>query len=169
MTKRERRTVPVGLDPDAASAIRKATVAAGGLGVPGLFYPGLDEAGMAAIWATMVTTVARRCGAAVSPATITKLVTSALSSVAAYTLGSKILTWAALPLVAAFPIAGIPAVAALNASLNALFTYRLGKECARRFSEPTFSARDVLDIGRHLLGLPTIAELAELRDVLRSG
>ena len=161
--------LPADVDPGAVSAIRTATMAAAGLGVPGLFHPGLDQAGMATVWVTMVTTVARRCGADISRATVIKLVTSALSSVAAYTLGSKILTWAALPLLAAFPVAGIPAVVALNSTLNALFTYRLGRECVRRFGRPGFTARDMLDVGRHLLGLPTVAELAELGEVLRGG
>ena len=56
---------------------------------------------------------------ATSPARRSAKVRKALSSVAAYTLGSKILTWAALPLLAAFPLAGIPAVVALNSALNA--------------------------------------------------
>ncbi|MFC7531524.1 hypothetical protein [Actinoplanes sp. GCM10030250] len=167
MTKSAPKLLPAELDPGATSAIRKATLAAAGLGVPGLFHPGIDETGMAAIWTSMVTVVARRSGATVSPATITKLVTSALASVAAYTLGSKILTWLALPLIAAFPVAGVPAVVALNSTLNALFTYRLGRDCAQRFSRPGFTARDALDVGRHLVGLPTVTELADLRDVLR--
>ena len=57
-------------------AIRIAARAAAGLGVPGLFHPGLDEAGMAAIWLTMVTTIAKRCGARLTPATAGKFVTA---------------------------------------------------------------------------------------------
>jgi hypothetical protein len=166
MTKSVQELLPADLDPGTVSAIRKATIAAAGLGVPGLFHPGIDEAGMAAIWTGMVTAIARRSGATVSSAVVAKLVTSALSGVAAYTLGSKVLTWAALPLIAVFPVAGIPAVVALNSTLNALFTYRLGRECARRFSKPGFTARDAVDVARHLLGLPTIAELGELRRML---
>ena len=123
----------------AERAVRSATLAAAGLGLPGLFYPGIDEAGMATIWVTMVTAIAKHCDARVSPATVGKMVTAAVSSVAAYTLGSKILTWAAMPILIAFPVAGIPAAAGVNSALNALFTYRLGKECIIRFSEPAFT------------------------------
>lgn len=152
--------------PTADDAIRTATLAAAGLGVPGLFHPGLDEAGMTAIWLTMVTTVAKRCGANLSSATAGKFVTSALSSVAAYSLGSKILTWAAMPVLLSFPVAGIPAAVAMNSVLNGLFTYRLGRECVTRFSDPRFTARDVVDFGRHLIAFPTFAEVAEIKRVL---
>jgi hypothetical protein len=155
--------------PTAEAAVRTAVMAAAGLGVPGLFHPGLDESGMSAIWLTMVTTVAKRCGATVSSATAGKLVTSALSSVAAYTLGSKILTWAAMPLLASFPVAGIPAVVAMNSALNALFTHRLGRECIRRFSRPEFSGRDIADLGRHLVALPSLTEIADIKRLLTNG
>jgi hypothetical protein len=150
----------------AEAAVRKAVMAAAGLGVPGLFHPGLDETGMSAIWITMVTAVAKRCGATVSPATAGKMVTSAVSSVAAYSLGSKILSWAAMPLLVSFPVAGIPAVVAMNSALNALFTYRLGRECIRRFSRPGFTGTDVLDIGRHLIAVPSMTEIGEIKRLL---
>jgi uncharacterized protein (DUF697 family) len=150
----------------AEKAIRAATLAAAGLGIPGLLHPGIDEAGMAAIWLTMVTAIAKDCNAKISPATAGKMVTAAVSSVAAYTLGSKILTWAAMPVLIAFPVAGIPAAVALNSVLNAVFTYRLGKECVSRFSNPAFTSRDLIDIGRHLAALPNFTEISDIKRIL---
>jgi uncharacterized protein (DUF697 family) len=147
-------------------AIRIATRAAAGLGVPGLFHPGLDEAGMAAIWLTMVITIAKRCGARLTTATAGKFVTAALSSVTAYSLGSKILTWAALAVLIAVPGVALPAAVAMNAALNAAFTYRLGRECVRRFSEPKFSSVDVIDFGRQLVAVPSWAEVADMKRLL---
>jgi uncharacterized protein (DUF697 family) len=119
---------------------------------------------MAAIWLTMVTTIARRSGATLSPAAAGKFVTSALSGVMGYQLGSRILTWAVMsPLVIAFPVGGIPAAAAINAGLNALFTYRLGKECVRRFATANFTAADTRALGRALVGLPSVQEINDLR------
>jgi uncharacterized protein (DUF697 family) len=146
--------------------IRTAVLLAAGLGIPGLFHPGLDETGMGAIWLTMVTSIAKRSGAEISPATAGKFVTSALSSVAAYSLGSKILTWAALPVLAAFPVAGIPAAIGMNAALNALFTFRLGKECVKRFSDPRFTSSDVITLGRLLVSIPSTSEIRDLKRLI---
>jgi hypothetical protein len=95
-------------DGDPGDAIRVAADAATGLGIPGLFDPGLDEAGMGTIWLTMVTMVARRCEARLTPATAAKFVTAALSSVAAYSVGSKILDWAVMGILIAVPGIAVP-------------------------------------------------------------
>jgi uncharacterized protein (DUF697 family) len=143
--------------------IRAACWAAAGLGVPGVLNPGLDEAGIAAIWSTMVLTIAKQSGASVSPATAAKLATSAVSSVAAYTLGSKILSWM---VIFAIPGGGIPAAMAANAGLNALFTFRLGRESMRRFSNPQFTSVDVMQCAKHLIAIPTWAEIREVKQIL---
>ncbi len=124
---------------------------------------------MAAIWLTMVTTIARRCGARLSPATAAKFVTVALSSVAAYSLGSKILTWAAVAMLIAVPGVAIPAAAAMNAALNAAFTYRLGQECVRRFSDTSFTSADVIEFGRRLVMIPSWSELGIIKRLLVGG
>lgn len=75
----------------------------------------------------MVTTIAKWQGAELSPATAAKLVASAVAGVSAYTIGSKILTWAGLLVGSAAPFATWPAAMAFNAALNAVFTYKLGR------------------------------------------
>jgi uncharacterized protein (DUF697 family) len=147
-------------------AIRTAVRAAAGLGVPGLFQPGLDEAGMMTIWTAMVITIAKRQGAELSPATATKLVASAVAGISAYKLGSKILTWTIMLIGSAVPFVTVPAGMAFNVALNALFTYKLGRECTQRFADPTFTKADVLSIGRQLVLMPTLSEIGEIRRLL---
>jgi hypothetical protein len=154
-------------DASSMSAVRTAVKAAAGLGVPGVFAPGLDEAGMAAIWTTMITTIARRRGVGISAVAAGKIVASASASVAAYRMGSRLLTLAMAPLLLVLPIVGVPAAVALNSILNAWFTYRLGVACDRRFADPGFSARECLLVVKGLAGLPTVSELVELSDMLR--
>lgn len=89
---------------------------------------------MYGIWLAMVTTIAKRCGAELSPATAAKLVTAALAGVAAYTTGSKILSWGVIAVAGAVPGAALPAAMAMNAGLNAYLTRRLGMRCITRFA-----------------------------------
>lgn len=150
----------------ARTAIRTAVRAAAGMGVPGIFSPGLDEAGMTAIWSAMVVTIAKRQGAELSPPTAAKLVASALASVSAYTIGSKILTWAVLLVGSAAPFATWPAAMAFNAALNAVFTYKLGRKCAQRFADPTFSRADVLSIGASLVPVLSWSEISDIKSMI---
>lgn len=154
-------TVPA---PD--KMIKTAVVAAAGLGVPGLFLPGLDEGGMTLIWGTMVTTLAHSFGAELSPVIVAKYVAAGLSGVAAYTLGSKVLTWAAAPLLVAVPFAGVPAAVALNSGLNGLFTLRLGRRTHQSFQSPQFTSADLMGIARHLIGIPLPSEISDLYRML---
>jgi hypothetical protein len=150
--------------------IRIAVIAAAGIGVPGIFVPALDMGGIGVIWTTMVGAILAKAGRQVSSATVAKIVAAAVSAVSGYVLGSKILTWLAAPLIVAFPVAGVPAVVALNSMLNGIFTLRLGLACARRFDDPSFTAADVLDlaadISSQLVGLPNGDEIQTIKDIL---
>lgn len=70
--------------------------------------------------------------------------TAGLSGVAAYSLGSKLLTWGFLATQVVLPGLAIPTAVAMNAALNTTFTYRLGRECVRRFADPNFTSVDVI-------------------------
>lgn len=144
--------------------------AASGVAVPGLFVPALDMAGVGATWTTMVAAIAKKSGLSLNTPTTAKIVASSISAVSAYVIGSKILTWAAAPLVVALPVAGIPAVVALNVALNGLFTLRLGVVCSRHFSRAGFSDGDAarlgISIGTHLLGWPTADEIRLVKELL---
>jgi hypothetical protein len=147
-------------------AVRSAARAAAGVGAPGILAPGLDEAAMYTIWFAMVTTVARRCGARLSPATVGKVVGAALGGAAAYTAGSKVLTWGVIAVLHTIPGAALPAAMAMNSAINALLTRRLGRACTERFADPGFSGRDALAITRNLFALPSTAEVLGLRRLL---
>lgn len=150
--------------------VSRGVVAAAGIAIPGIFVPTLDLAGVGTIWTTMIVAIANKSGHEFNGTTVAKLVTSAVSAVSAYVIGSKILTWAATPLILAFPIAGVPAVTALNAALNGLFTLRLGMVCSRHFSRSEFTDQDALllaaKIGTHLLGWPTHEEIQTVKEFL---
>lgn len=88
--------------------VRKAVIAAAGVSMPGSFVVGVDIAGTAGVWATMIGAMAKKSGRDIDFDLISKVTGSAVSGVAGYYFASKILTYAALPLLAAFPIAGIP-------------------------------------------------------------
>jgi len=148
------------------AAVRMAVRAAAGLGVPGIFHPGLDEAGMSAIWLAMVTTIAKNQGAELSPQTAAKLVAAAVASVSAYSMGSKVLTWALILILHMLPFAVVPAAVALNAALNALFTYKLGKTCIKRFSSPKLTPQEIISIGAKIVMVPTLSEVSEIRRML---
>ncbi len=152
--------------------VKTAMVAATGLGIPGIFNPGLDTVGMAGIWTTMVGAIAAKSGHSVSPNMIAKLVGASVAAVSSYLLGSKILTWVATPLILACPIAGVPAAASVNGFLNGLFTYRLGLTVSNQMAKPNLSQDDLLNlcmaIVPHLIYLPNIDEIREVQNLLTS-
>jgi hypothetical protein len=152
----------------AEDAVKTAVRAAAALGIPGIFHPGLDEAGMGVIWTTMVTTIAKRQDVPLSPTVATKLVGTALAGVAAYSTGSKVLTWGLVLVLHVVPVAAVPAAVGLNVALNALFTYKLGTTCIRRLSDPRLSTREIIDIGRQIAMVPTLTEVGEIKRMLAS-
>ena len=146
--------------------VRIASRSAAGIGVPGILAPGFDEAAMYTIWFAMVTTIARRSGAELSPATAAKLVSAAVGAAAAYSLGSKILSWGVIAALSSIPFAALPAAMAMNAGLNALLTHRLGHACAERFADPKFRVADIAGIVRHLALVPSMADVLAVRRML---
>jgi hypothetical protein len=150
--------------------VKKAVVSAAGVGLPGIVAPTLDTAGVASVWTIMVGALAKKSGHNVDAKLIAKLITGALASVASYQLGSKILTWLAVPLILTFPVAGIPAVVGLNGVLNAIFTYRLGVFLSEQLTRSDFTTRDFIGlsqrIGAIFLGVPTPREIADVKELL---
>ncbi|MEU6445098.1 hypothetical protein, partial [Streptomyces sp. NPDC047046] len=84
--------------------ISNGVIVASGIAVPGLFVPALDMAGVGATWTVMAGAIAHIAELELTPAVTAKLVSAAVSAVSGYVLGSKILTWAATPLILAFPV-----------------------------------------------------------------
>lgn len=150
-----------------------AVAAAAGIAVPGLFVPALDMAGVGATWTVMIGSIADKSGQHVSPTSVAKVAAASVSAVSAYMLGSKILTWAATPLILAFPVAGVPAAVAVNAMLNGLFTLRLGIAAASKFSRPDFNALDILEVAASIASvlvklLPSTKEIQLVKEMLKA-
>ncbi|MGH8603050.1 MAG: hypothetical protein ACREXR_09860 [Gammaproteobacteria bacterium] len=149
-----------------------AVAAATGIAVPGIFVPTLDMAGVGATWTVMIGSIADKSGQHISPASVAKVVAAAVSAVSAYMLGSKILTWAAAPLILAFPFAGVPAAVAVNAMLNGLFTLKLGITTAKQFSRPDFNSLDILNVAETIAGalvkLPSTEEIKLVKKMLEA-
>jgi uncharacterized protein (DUF697 family) len=149
-----------------------AVVAAAGLGVPGLFVPPLDMAGVGATWTGMVIAIAKKSGHEINTAAAGKIVAAAVGALGGYKLGSKLLTWAATPLLLTFPVAGVPAVVAANATLNALFTLKLGVATCKQFSRPGFGAKDTAElavgIAGQLVPMPTRKEMGLVKELIRA-
>jgi len=150
--------------------IKTAVVAATGTGIPAVLVPALDAGGIGPIWATMISGIAARAGREICAPDIAGLVTTAVGAVSGYVRGSKILSWLAAPLVIAFPVAGVPPTVAVGAMLNGIFTLRLGRACARRFTDPGFTGLDMADltagIGGRLARLPSGEEIKTIKDML---
>ena len=149
-----------------------AVATAAGLGVPGVFVPPLDMAGVGATWTAMVVAIARKSGHEMDAAAAGKVVAAGVGALAGYKLGSKILTWTAAPLVVTFPIAGVPAVVVANATLNGLFTLKLGVATCNQFSRPGFRTMDVLNLARaiamELVPMPTMAEIRLVKEMMQA-
>jgi hypothetical protein len=147
-------------------SIRVAALAVGELGVPGLFRSGQGETNLAAIWQTMITAIAKQSRVPLSSETTEEIVAAALSSIAPYTLGSKVIGWTMTSILSALSGTVIPAATAVNTALDIVFTYRLGKECVRRFAEPGFARSAKIDFGRRLVTPPTVGEIGAMGTLL---
>jgi hypothetical protein len=147
-----------------------AVAAAAGIGAPGLLIPGLDMAGVGTTWTVMILGIAKISGHELNAASAAKIATAAIGAVSGYMLGSKILTWAAAPLILTFPVAGVPAAILVNATLNGLFTLKLGCAAAKQLSRPEFNALDIMDLATSIASLltpvPSSRELQLVREML---
>ncbi|MBB6051053.1 hypothetical protein [Armatimonas rosea] len=100
--------------------------AAGSMGLFNLanLFPIVDAISVGGIWTTMLFAIFKKSGHKVDSAAVTKLIAISLAGWGAYSLGSKIFTLAAVPLLAgAVPM--FATVSFLNIVLNVIFTIRL--------------------------------------------
>jgi len=121
----------------------------------------------------MILSIAKTSGREINAASAGKIAGAAIGAVSGYVLGSKILTYAAVViLIPYFPVAGIPAVVALNALLNGLFTLKLGIATARQFSRPDFNTTDIIDLAASIAGqltpIPSSGELQVVHEMIKN-
>jgi len=140
--------------------INNAALAAGGLGVPGIFLPGVDMVGVAGVWTKMMIDLANESGHQVDMEFAGKVITSVLAGASLYMGGSKLMT----TLLTYTGVGAIPA-AGINAMFNWIYTLRLGKLLATQFSQPGFTASALLLSMKGLTGLVfALPSFSEARD-----
>jgi uncharacterized protein (DUF697 family) len=115
--------------------VNGAALAAGAIGVPGSVCPPLDMAATSAIWIKMTRDIAKASGHAVDGMFATKLIYSICAGSALYVCGSKVFN-AILHLI---PGAGTVTAAGANATLNYVYTNRLGAKLVAQFDRPTLN------------------------------
>lgn len=127
-------------------------------GTIGAIIPGVDTAGVAAIWVAMIVRISQRSGNYTEDATIQKFIINLLQGAGSYIVGTI-----ALRLLLMTTGIGILGAAALNAMLNFLYTARLGIFIAEQFDKPGFSWEQGLSaiesIAKIIFAVPTVEEL----------
>jgi uncharacterized protein (DUF697 family) len=136
--------------------------------VPGNFIPASDLPLVVGIWAAMIVKIAKDSGHDVDSNYILKVLASGTAEAAAYWAGGKVFTW----LLNVIPVAGPAGYIMINASLNALFTLRLGKHAAKPFDDPNNNIDEILlegfrDLTFLFSKLPSKGEINEIRRVLQ--
>jgi uncharacterized protein (DUF697 family) len=119
--------------------INKATLAAGGVGVPGALSFGLDVTAMAGIWGTMIIAIADKSGREIDKTWAAKVASGVATGIAAYIGGSKL----AVGILGWIPVVGWLPAMAVNSSLNAWFTHNLGRAMVDMFEREDFQLTDV--------------------------
>lgn len=147
-------------------SIEDAALAAGALGVAGVFYAPLDMAGMAAIWAGLFSDIAETSGHEFDESMVKKFVKSLIQSAALYYGGSRVLTLA----LSFVPGAGMVMGPVVNAGLNYKATKNFGQFVAQQLNSPDFSwgglERAALRAGTALFGVGLLDDFSETNEVL---
>jgi uncharacterized protein (DUF697 family) len=112
--------------------INAASLSAVAAAVPGSFIPASDLPILVGIWATMFVKIGHDSGHDVDYGFVLKLLTTGTAGAGAYWAGGKAFGY----LLHLIPVVGTATYVAMNASLNALVTLRLGKLAAHLFDNP---------------------------------
>jgi len=151
---------------DPEDAIRVAVYAAAGLGVPGLFHPGLGRGGNERHLDHDGDHGREKMRGPPDSGHRREVRDRGPVQRRGHSVGSKLLGWAVMGILITVPGIAVPAAMTMNSALNALFTYRLGKECVQRFSRPDFNAADAIEFGRRLVMIPGATEIGEIKRLL---
>lgn len=127
-------------------------------GTIGAILPGVDTAGVSAIWIAMIVRISKASGNTTDDAVVQKFVINLLQSAGCYIVGTVVLRFILLS-----TGIGILGAAVMNAMLNFLYTARLGIFIAEQYDHPGFSmehAMSALDsAGKIIFAIPTAEEL----------
>ncbi|MER7565310.1 hypothetical protein ACGFWE_27825 [Streptomyces sp. NPDC048523] len=125
-----------------SDTIECAAVAAGAIGVPGVYSFGLDVSVVSGIWVGMLMKIAEDSGHPIDGAYAMKVATAVASSVAGYVAGSKVF----IQIARWFPGMGTAAAMSVNVTLNYVYTKRLGKAFAGFFDHSDFELLDAAEL-----------------------
>lgn len=124
--------------------------------------PRFDVDAMSTIWIGMIMQISKRSGSQISKQTSAKFVALIGSGIVAYWGNSALFT----KLLGFIPGSGTLAFISINSFVNALFTYRLGKNIACHLESSGFSTEEFLNvtiaITPILLSLPNPNEIKEI-------
>lgn len=145
-----------------------ASLAAGGIGVPGAFSFGADVPALMGIWGTGAVMITKKAGISLSKKKAMGLATNGASGVVTFLSGSKVASMCFHML----PGPGTLAAIGVNSSLNAFFTYRflrsVAKVCDTYDSEEI--THQVLMNGIALLSLTTIlSDFGDMKSCMADG
>lgn len=108
-----------------------ATIAAGGIGVPGAFAFGADVPILIGIWTTGAAMIADQSNRSIEKQEIKAIVVSVASGTATFVAGTKV----AAKLFHLLPGPGTLAAVGINSGLNAFFTYKFLRATAKIFDK----------------------------------
>ncbi|MDJ0662268.1 MAG: hypothetical protein QNJ42_22680 [Crocosphaera sp.] len=94
-------------------------------------------------WVAMTLVIANQTGHTLSKDSVSKFVTTVIQGAGAYIVGSRVFTFLLNFVVPGFGTVG---AASLNAALNWIYTFRFGREIAKRFERPNFSIDELSEL-----------------------
>ena len=142
--------------------INQHAIAAAGAGVPGSFIPASDLPILIGIWGTMISRLASESGHELDVKYAVKHLTAGTAGVGLYYAGGKLFG----SLLHLFPFVGTLGYLAMNCTLNAIFTNRLGKLAANLFNSPDF---DLDSLGDALESLSQVFKSAPTSEEIKYG
>ncbi|NJM99763.1 MAG: hypothetical protein HC800_23830 [Phormidesmis sp. RL_2_1] len=127
-------------------------------GTIGAIVPGSDTFGVSATWLSMIIQIANHADSETDKAIIQKFLITVVQGAGSYIIGTKVLQ--GLMMMTGIGIVGS---AVLNASLNFLYTARLGIFVAELYDQPGFTSEHMMSTASSAIEIifkvPTVEEL----------
>lgn len=142
--------------------LKQDILLAAGVSPAGAFFPMIDMAAIAALWAKMLYRIAKIHNVKLEQSECAKIVTACGSSIFAYLGGSKVLNF----LLNLIPGIGTLGAVAGNVVFNGYYTYALGMAFHKMFRTEGINGRTVYEIAKIILRyFVPIPSLSKLKDI----
>jgi len=152
------RDIPTGI----IDIIRAGIITTAGAAVPGTLIPLLDVGAITGAWAVMFVNIANYHHTKLNVETCTKIITGCGAGVFGYLGGSKIFTF----LLNAIPGIGTLGAMGINATLNAYFTYAMGKAFHKMLEINDINDQTLDEIAaillKYFVPIPSLSEIKEI-------